>query len=105
MKEKMLLEYLKQNCTGRENTRKSIVIERALNIRRKELQKLVNRMRQEGIPIGSSKDGYFYAETAGEVYSTIRQLRDMQYGLEKAIKGLERGLDSFGFHKDGGSAW
>ena len=58
-----------------------------------------------GIPIGSSKDGYFYAETAGEVYSTIRQLRDMQNGLEKAIKGLERGLDSFGFHEGGGSAW
>ena len=105
MKEEMLLEYLQQNCTGRENTRKSIVIERALNIRRKELQKLVNRMRQEGIPIGSSKDGYFYAETAGEVYSTIRQLRDMQNGLEKAIKGLERCLDSFEIHKGGGSAW
>ena len=105
MNKELLLEYLKQNCHGRKNTRKSVVIERALNIRRKELQKLVNRMRQEGIPIGSSKDGYFYAETAGEVYSTIRQLRDMQNGLEKAIKGLERGLDSFGFHEGGGSAW
>ena len=105
MNKDLLQAYLDQNCHGRRNTRKSAVIERSLNIGRKEIQKQVSILRQESIPIGSSKDGYFYAETAGEVYSTIRQLRDMQNGLEKAIKGLERGLDSFGFHEGGGSAW
>ena len=60
-----------------------------------ELRKTVNRMRREGAPIGSSKDGYLYCVTAGEVYSTIRQLRRMAGGLFAAIEGLEATLDSF----------
>ena len=56
----------------------------------------MNRLRREGVPIGSSADGYFYAVTAGEVYATIRQLRTMAAGLEAAISGLESALCSFG---------
>ena len=105
MKEEMLLEYLQQNCTGRENTRKSIVIERALNIRRKELQKLVNRMRQDGVPICSSRDGYFYPESIGDVFSTIEHLEVMEKGLRAAINGMKRGVYKINIHKGGGSAW
>ena len=40
------------------------------------------------------------AVTAGEVYSTIGQLRAMEYGLKLAIEGLEQALDSFGGDAD-----
>ena len=102
MGEQNLLEYLKTVCAGRKNTRKSAEIERALNISSKELRRLVNRLRRKGTPIGSSKDGYFYAVTAGEVYSTIRQLRVMAKGLEEAIQGLETTLDTFSLSNTGG---
>jgi uncharacterized membrane protein YoaK (UPF0700 family) len=47
------------------------------------------------VPIASSRDGYFYAVTAGEVYATIRQLQGMERGLTAAINGLERALERF----------
>ena len=87
MKEELLLEYLKTVCPGRGRIQKSAQVERALQIS--------HRLRKRGVPIASSRDGYFYAVTAGEVYTTIRQLRQMACGLEKAIAGLEGALDKF----------
>lgn len=95
MNEEKLVQYLKIFCKGRANTKKSEEIERAVCISGNELRKAVNRLRRRGIPIGSSRSGYFYAVTAGEVYSTIRQLKVMANGLDAAIAGLERSLDSF----------
>ena len=93
MNEEILLQYLKDNCPGRTNTKKSAVIERALNISDTEVRKMVSSLRKNGKPIGSSKNGYFYAVTAGEIYFTIRQLETMKRGLEAAIHGLESALD------------
>ena len=73
-----------------------VELERALNLSGTELRKLVNRLRRMGVPIASDRQGYFYAATAGEVYTTIRQLRQMAAGLEKAIAGLESSLENFG---------
>jgi len=95
MNEEKLVQYLKIFCKGRVNTKKSEEIERVICISGNELRKAVNRLRRRGIPIGSSRSGYFYAVTAGEVYSTILQLRVMANGLDAAIAGLERSLDSF----------
>lgn len=96
MNEEKLLQYLKQFCKGKAHTKRSEEIESAVGISGNELRKLVNRMRRRGVPIGSSRDGYFYAVTAGEVYSTIVQLRVMADGLIAAIAGLEGSLDGFG---------
>ena len=38
---------------------------------------------------------HFYATNAGEVYDTIRQLKQMVSGLEAAISGLERSMERF----------
>ena len=46
-------------------------------------------------PIASDRSGYFYATNAGEVYDTIRQLKQMASGLEAAISGLERSMERF----------
>ena len=100
MNEEKLLQYLKIFCKGRANTQKSEEIELAVCISGNELRKAVNRLRRKGIPVGSSRSGYFYAVTAGEVYSTIRQLKVMANGLDAAITGLERSLDSFDFGRE-----
>ena len=96
MREQQVLAYLKAVCKGRKNIQKSRHIETALHISGTELRKQVHRLRKKGHPIASSQDGYFYAVTAGEVYSTIGQLRAMEHGLKLAREGLERSLDSFG---------
>ena len=95
MKEDLLLEYLKTVCPGRGRIQKSVQLERALQISGNELRRLIHRLRKRGIPVASSRDGYFYAVTAGEVYSTIRQLKRMVSGLEAAIRGLEAALEKF----------
>lgn len=95
MREEKLLSYLKSTCTGRAQRVSGAELERVLGISGTDLRKLVNRLRRKGIPIGSDRSGYFYAATAGEVYSTIRQLRRMTDGLEAAIRGLEDALEQF----------
>ena len=95
MNKEKLRQYLEVFCSGSEHSKKAKDIGRAVCISEKELRKLVNRLRQEGVPIGSSRKGYFYAVTAGEVYATIRFLEAIKRALEAAIAGLVRSLDSF----------
>ena len=90
-----LLDFLKVACAGQENAKDSDSLERALHISRSELQRNVNRLRRDGVPIGSCRQGYFYAVTAGEVYDTICQLRQMERGLRAAVAGLEETLKKF----------
>ena len=75
MGSEQLLTYLKANCPGRMHAEKSAVLEQALRVSGNELRRQVNRLRRKGIPIGSSRDGYFYAVTAGEVYATRSEER------------------------------
>ena len=96
MKEEQLTAYLKGAYRGRRNTIKSAELERVLHMSGTDLRKLVNRLRQDGVPVCSSRDGYFYARTAGEVYTTILQLQAMVRGLEAASHGLESALEQFG---------
>lgn len=95
MREEKLMIYLKEVCPGRKNAKKSILIEQALHISGNDLRMLVNRLRRKGVPIASGQHGYFYAATAAEVYTTIRQLKGMVSGLDAAIRGLEDSLDAF----------
>ncbi len=96
MRKEQLLSYLKGACPGRKYRVSGAELERALGLSGTDLRKLVNQLRRQGIPIASDRQGYFYAATASEVYTTIRQLRQMVTGLEKAIAGLEESLDKFG---------
>ena len=96
MSSEHLKNHLKKYCLGRKNAVKSPELEQAMGISGNELRRLIHRLRKRGVPVASSRDGYFYAVTAGEVYSTIRQLRQMASGLEAAIRGLEDALDKFG---------
>ena len=95
MREEQLLIYLKTSCAGRKSRVSSTELEQVLHIRQADLRKLVNRLRRKGNPICSDRNGYFYAVTAGEVYATIRQLREMENGLKAAIGGLEQSLNLF----------
>ena len=104
MREEQFLSYLKGACPGRKYRVSGAELERALSLSPTDLRRLVNRLRREGVPIASDRHGYFYAVTAGEVYTTIRQLKQMVAGLEKASAGLETSLDKFGETDGGGDS-
>lgn len=96
MNKEKVCGYLKINCYGRKKIISAQALEAALQMNSTELRKQIGRLRREGVPIASSSSGYFYAETAAEVYFTIRSLEKMRYGLDASIKGLEQALEIFG---------
>lgn len=96
MNDETLLIYLKTNCYGKAHRIAASALEQQLSMGGSDLRKRISRLRRKGVPIASSREGYFYAATAGEVYATIRLLREMAAGLEASIRGLEAALESFG---------
>ena len=96
MKKDELRYHLLHSCLGKKRAVGATRLRATIHISENELRKAVNRLRREGVPIGSDQTGYYYAQTAGEVYSTIKHLKKMRSGLDAAIEGLEGSLDSFG---------
>lgn len=96
MTNETIARYLEVGCKGRANVVSSRELERALGISGNELRRRINRLRRDTVPIAADQRGYYYAETAAEVYDTIRSLQKMRGGLDAAIAGLERALEKFG---------
>ena len=94
-RKEILLAYLKGACLGRDCCMGGKELGRTLNLNGTELRKAVNRLRQECEPIASDRNGYFYGQTAGAGYATMRNLKKMRAGLDAAIQGLEQALDGF----------
>lgn len=95
-----LAAFLRTRCHGRKNAMKAEELKVAAHTDGSQIREQVNALRCRGFPIASGKEGYFYAETAGEIYATIRSLRKLQAGVEKAIVGLEGALADFGERQD-----
>ena len=102
MKDEELRRYLKDFCFGREHLICSRDLVRQKGIQESDLRKKVNRLRRKAVPIASSREGYFYASNAAELYATIRQLKEMRAGLDAAISGLELAMEHFSEKPDGG---
>lgn len=100
MRDEQICTYLKTRCAGKQRAIKAARLGQILHIGEKELQKAVAKLRRKGIPIASGPAGYYYAATAGEVYTTIRQLKEMEKGLQSSICGLEGALERFGERGD-----
>lgn len=100
MREEQVCTYLKTRCAGKKQAIKAARLSQLLRISEKELQKAVAKLRRKGVPIASGPDGYYYAATAREVYATIRQLKEMEKGLQSSICGLEGALERFGERGD-----
>ena len=95
MNKEILRDHLHRRHLGRSRSVSSRELERTLHTTGKDLREQVNRLRREGVPIASDRNGYFYAATAGEVYETIRGLEKLRDGLNAAIHGLESSLHDF----------
>ena len=96
MKEEQLLAYLKANCVGREKRQTRAQLQRKLNLNKDQLTNLVHRMRCKALPIAGGPLGYYYAQNAGEILSTIRWLEKMVRTLLKSISGLSKAMESYG---------
>ena len=102
MNDETLRVYLKNNCYGKSHRIAGSTLEQQLSMCGSDLRKRISRLRRKGVPIASSREGYFYASNAAELYSTIRQLKEMRAGLDAAICGLEQAMETFTEPSDGG---
>ena len=96
MKEEQMLAYLKANCSGRGKRQTRAQLQRKLNLSKDQLTDLVHRMRCKGLPIAGGPLGYYYAQNAGDILSTIRWLEKIVKTLLDSINGLTKAMESFG---------
>jgi hypothetical protein len=58
-----------------------------------EIRKIVNSLRNSGVPICSDQNGYYYAANQRELQHTINNLRSRATEITKAQEGLCKALD------------
>ena len=95
MEKETIADYLKRYHPGERNAVTSRELETAFGVRGIELRNLINALRREGVPIGSSGSGYFYASTEQEVRATIAHMTHRISGIAAAIHGLTQSLEAF----------
>lgn len=61
-----------------------------LEIPGEKIRVAINKLRCEGVPIGSDEFGYFMARNKEELIHTKRQLKSRSNKIGKALKGLEK---------------
>ena len=105
MKDEALLQYLKTVCAGKKHLRSGRSLQSALHLSEKELRRRIHCLRCRGAPIAATRQGYFYAETAGELYATIRQMEKLRIGIDAAIRGLETAYEIHDLPTGGGIRW
>lgn len=81
-------EHLKKYHRGKENPISSKRLERMSGVSGRTIRKYVHRLRQEGKPICSDQNGYYYAEEQQEVNETVSRLNEFITRIGNARTGL-----------------
>ena len=71
---------------------KSPEFERAFGITGETVRQIVHELRMQGHPIGSGRQGYFYARNKAEIAETISHIEGRRNSLEAVGGALRRTL-------------
>lgn len=80
--------YLKEYHTGKENAIHSKELQRIFATDGRDIRRKVSSLRQDGVPICSDEDGYYYADNQQEINKTVCRLNSMVTGVSNARTGL-----------------
>jgi len=80
--------YLSRYHTGTNNAASSKTLEAAFHIRGSELRRIVNKLRCDGFPICSDKNGYYFAACESEIHATVAQLNSRISKISGAKDGM-----------------
>ena len=83
-----LYVYLKKYHTGKERAVPSKKLERLFSLSGRNLRRKINRLRQDGVPICSDQNGYYFAANQEEVNSTVFRLNGLVTKISNARTGL-----------------
>lgn len=80
--------YLKEHHRGKSNAIHSKELQDIFSIDGRNLRRKISSLRQEGVPICSDEDGYYYADNQQEINKTVRRLNGLVTGVSNARTGL-----------------
>ena len=80
--------YLKEYHKGKENAIHSKELQRIFATDGRDIRRKVSSLRQDGVPICSDEDGYYYADNQQEINKTVCRLNGMVTGVSNARTGL-----------------
>lgn len=88
MKEE-IKNFLEKSCRGAKNSITSADLQMVIGCKGTEVRTCINELRQEGVPICSWRNGYYFADTEEDVQSTIKQMKSRIRKMNQAISGLK----------------
>jgi len=86
---------MKQFHTGKEEAVSSRYLQSRFCISSRTVRKLVNQLRNDGNPICSGDEGYYYAADRKELLTSIGQMTSRIKEIAKAKRGLVKALEHF----------
>ena len=90
-----LLIYMKEYHIGIEKAVPSAYLQSRFCISSRTVRKLVNQLRNDGNPICSGDNGYYYAADRKELIASIGQMTSRIKEIAKANRGLVKALEHF----------
>lgn len=89
------LIYIKEYHTGTSKAVPSAYLQGRFRISSRTVRKLVNQLRNDGNPICSGDEGYYYAADRKELLASIGQMTSRIREIAKAKRGLVKALEYF----------
>ncbi len=89
------LIYIKEYHTGKQKAVSSAYLQDRFCISSRTVRMLVNQLRNDGNPICSGDNGYYYAADREELIASIRQMSSRIREISKARRGLVKALEHF----------
>ena len=89
-----ILNYLKVSHRGEEQAVSSKELEQLFSLEGRSVRRIISALRQEGHPICSSQEGYYYAASQQEINETIARLNEFVTGISNSRTGLLFAKDS-----------
>lgn len=83
-----ICEYLRKHHTGREKAVYSRELQRLFCIDGRNLRRKISSLRQDGFPICSDENGYYYADSQKEINDTVARLNELVTKVSNARTGL-----------------
>ena len=87
--------YIKEYHTGKEKAVSSAYLQNRFCISSRTVRRLVNQLRNNGSPICSGDNGYYYAADREELIASIRQMTSRIKEISKARRGLLKASGNF----------
>lgn len=89
---KEMLEYLKDYHTNEAQAVRARELRELFNLGDKQVRNVVSVLRQNGEPICSSSNGYWYSTDPDDIEKTLHRLEAQVANMQIAITGLRKSM-------------